>query len=133
MTTTTFQRAALASLMLGLAQTAPAAVTADEAAKLKGELTPMGAEKAGNKAGTIPAWDGGATKVPGGYKDGDPRPDPFAGEKPLLSISAKNMDQHADKLTEGVKALMKKYPTTASTSTRATAPPRCRNGPTTTR
>lgn len=87
-----------------------AAVSPDEAGKLKGELTPMGAEKAGNKAGTIPAWDGGATRAPAGYKEGDARPDPFAGEKPVLSISAKNMDQYADKLTEGTKALMKKYP-----------------------
>lgn len=100
----------LAALALGLIQTATAAVTAEEASKLKGELTPMGAEKAGNKAGTIPAWDGGATKVPAGYKEGDPRQDLFAAEKPVLSISAKNMDQYADKLTDGVKALMKKYP-----------------------
>jgi hypothetical protein len=36
-----------------------AAVGADEAAKLKTELTPLGAEKAGNKDGSIPAWTGG--------------------------------------------------------------------------
>src|SRR5207245_7644786 len=36
--------------------------------------------------------------------------DPFASEKPLFSIDAKNMDQHASNLTEGVKALMKRYP-----------------------
>jgi hypothetical protein len=38
------------------------------------------------------------------------RPDPYAGEKPLFSVDAKNMDQYADKLTEGEKAMMKKYP-----------------------
>ncbi len=45
-----------------MAATLPAlaAVSADEAAKLKSSLTPVGAEKAGNAAGTIPAWDGGA-------------------------------------------------------------------------
>jgi Protein of unknown function (DUF1329) len=89
---------------------AQAAVSADEAAKLKTTLTPMGAEKAGNKEGTIPNWEGGLTKAPAGYKNGDPRPDLFPGEKPVLSINAKNMDQHAAKLTDGVKALMKKYP-----------------------
>ena len=89
---------------------ARAAVSTEEAAKLKGSLTPMGAEKAGNKDGTIPAWDGGATKAPAGYKSGDPRPEMFPGEKPVMSISAKNMDAQADKLTDGVKALMKKYP-----------------------
>lgn len=87
-----------------------ATATADEAAQLKGTLTPLGAERAANKDGTIPAWDGGMTKAPAGYRNGDPRPDLFAGEKPRLQINAKNMEQHADKLTDGVKALMKKYP-----------------------
>jgi hypothetical protein len=101
-----------AALVLGVGAipAAFAAVPAEEAGKLKGELTPMGAEKAGNKAGTIPAWDGGVTKLPAGYKPGDLRADPFAGEKPLFSIDAKNMDQYADKLSEGTKALMKKFP-----------------------
>ena len=39
------------------------------------------------------------------------RPDPFAGEKPRLVIDARNMAEHADKLTEGHKALFKNYPT----------------------
>lgn len=37
-----------------------AAVGADEAARLGHELTPAGAEAAGNAAGTIPAWEGRA-------------------------------------------------------------------------
>lgn len=90
--------------------TVRAAVSAEEAAKLKTTLTPLGAEKAGNKEGTIPAWEGGLTKPAPGYKNGDPRPDPFPNDKPILSINAKNMDQHAAKLSDGVKALMKKYP-----------------------
>ncbi|MTV37005.1 DUF1329 domain-containing protein [Duganella radicis] len=108
----TIKRAAMSSLALGLvfSGAAIAAVSNEEAAKLKTELTPMGAEKAGNKAGTIPAWDGGLTKAPTGYKEGDTRADPYAAEKPLVSISARNMDQYADKLSDGVKALMKKYP-----------------------
>jgi hypothetical protein len=44
-----------------VAGTALAAVSAQEAARLGKDLTPMGAEKAGNAAGTIPAWDGGIT------------------------------------------------------------------------
>lgn len=86
------------------------AVSAEEAAKLKSSLTPMGAERAGNKEGTIPPWEGGVVKAPAGYTSGDPRSDIFPGEKPKLSISAKDMDAHADKLSDGVKALMKKYP-----------------------
>lgn len=100
----------LAAASLAVSVPALAAVSAEEAAKLKTTLTPLGAEKAGNKAGTIPAWDGGLTKAPSGYKNGDPRPDLFPGEKPTLSINAANMAQHADKLTDGVQALMKKYP-----------------------
>lgn len=87
-----------------------AAVSADEAAKLKSELTPLGAEKAGNKDGTIPAWTGGLTTPTAGFRNGGRRPDPFAGEKPVLKIDAKNADQHADRLTDGTKALLKKYP-----------------------
>jgi hypothetical protein len=98
------------AILLASAQLASAAVTAEEAAKLKTTLTPFGAEKAGNKEGTIPAWDGGYTQVPADYKSGQPRPDPFANEKPILTITAQNMDQYADKLAEGVKALLKKYP-----------------------
>lgn len=101
---------AIAVLSAAFMPLAHAAVSAEEAAKLKTTLTPLGAERAGNKDGSIPAWDGGLTKAPAGYKPGDPRPDPFAGEKPTLTISAKNMAQHDAKLTDGVKALMKKYP-----------------------
>src|SRR3954469_12822896 len=89
---------------------AMAAVGADEAAKLKSELTPLGAEKAGNKDGSIPAWTGGyTTRIPGD-KPGGRRGDPFGNEKPLLSITAKNADQYADKLTDGLKAMLQKYP-----------------------
>jgi len=88
-----------------------AAVSADEAKKLGNTLTAVGAEKAGNAAGTIPPYTGGLTTLPAGYKKGDPvRRDPYASEKPLYSIDAKNMAQYADKLTEGTKGLMKKYP-----------------------
>jgi hypothetical protein len=99
-----------AAVAMALAGQAFAAASAEEAAKLKTTLTPMGAEKAGNKDGSIPSWEGGMTKAPAGYKAGDIRPDFFAGEKAVASISAKNMDQYAGKLTDGVKGLMKKYP-----------------------
>lgn len=106
----TIRLLAAALAATGLLAPAHAAVSADEAAKLKTTLTPLGAERAGNKDGTIPAWDGGYTKLPAGWKNGDPRPDVFAGEKPLLSISAKNLAEHEARLTDGTKALMKRYP-----------------------
>src|SRR5574337_1752530 len=107
-----FQRTILvAALTAALASTAYAGVSADEAKKLGTTLTPVGAEKAASKDGSIPEYTGGLTTAPAGYKAGDGiRPDPFASEKPLFSIDAKNMDKYADKLTEGTKALMKKFP-----------------------
>ncbi len=88
------------------------AVTGDEAAKLKAELTPLGGEKGGNKEGTIPAWNGGYTTPIPGDKPAGRRGDPFKDEKPQLSITAKNMGQYADKLTDGTKAMLAKYPDT---------------------
>ncbi|SEB15959.1 DUF1329 domain-containing protein [Variovorax sp. YR216] len=89
---------------------AHAAVTANEAATLKTSLTPLGGEKAGNKDGSIPAWSGGQTTPIAGDKPGGRRGDPFKAEKPLYTVTAANMAQHADKLTDGVKALLLKYP-----------------------
>jgi hypothetical protein len=111
MRSNTLQRAALAAA-LAIIIPAHAAVTPEEAAKLKTELTPFGAERAGNKEGTIPPWTGGYTTPIPGFKNGGRRGDPFANEKPLFSINAANMAQHADKLTEGTQALLKKYPQT---------------------
>jgi hypothetical protein len=86
-----------------------AGVSAAEADKLKSELTPFGAERAGNKAGTIPAWTGGYTTVAAEYKSGS-RSDPFAADKPLYTVDASNMAQHLDKLSDGQQAMLKKYP-----------------------
>jgi hypothetical protein len=86
------------------------ASTPDEANLLKTTLTPLGGEKAGNKDGSIPAWDGGYTK-PISSVDGR-RGDAFKGEKPVLTITAKNADQYAAKLTEGTLAMLKKHPNT---------------------
>lgn len=97
-------------ILLAVPQAGFAAVSPEEAEKLKTTLTPMGAERAGNKEGTIPAWEGGYKTVPPGYKTGDIRPDPFANEKPLFSITSQNVNQYADKLSEGNRALFKKYP-----------------------
>lgn len=90
-----------------------AAVTAEEAKQLGTSLTWWGAEMAGNKDGTIPAYNGGLTNGPAVKPDAkgySVYPDPFAAEKPILRITAQNMGQYADKLAEGQKALLKKYP-----------------------
>lgn len=90
-----------------------AAVSADEAKELGTTLTPVGAIKAGNADGTIPAWTGGLTTPPAGYT---PKLapgayiDPFKGEKPVLRIDSKNAAQYADKLSAGTKELLKRNP-----------------------
>ncbi|MBR9791283.1 MAG: DUF1329 domain-containing protein [Gammaproteobacteria bacterium] len=89
-----------------------AKVTADEAAKLGTELTPLGGEKAGNADGSIPAWTGGITSTPPGYSAGDFHPDPYAGETPEFVITAANYQQYADQLSEGLKKMFETYPDT---------------------
>ncbi|MDX1570014.1 MAG: DUF1329 domain-containing protein [Xanthomonadales bacterium] len=77
--------------------------------ELGSELTPMGAEAAGNAAGTIPAWSGGVTEPPIGYQPGEPHVDPF-GDQPLHVISASNHAQHTAVLSPGLVALLQRYP-----------------------
>ncbi len=102
--------AALAASALLPTTSASAAVSAQEAETLKGALTPLGGEKAGNKDGSIPEWKGGQTTALPGGKMGDIPTTIFADEKPLLKIDAKTMAAHADKLSDGTQALLKKYP-----------------------
>lgn len=88
-----------------------AKVSAEEAAKLGAELTPVGAEKSGNADGTIPEWTGGLTTIPAGFEPGKPYINPFADDKPLFVIDKSNAAQYQDKLSEGQKAMLSKYNT----------------------
>lgn len=87
-----------------------AKVPAEVAARLGQDLSPMGAEIAGNKDGTIPSWDGGITAPPPGVSF-DPKtqqpPDPFGSDQPKFTIDSGNMGQYEGKLTEGYKQLLK--------------------------
>lgn len=87
-----------------------AKLPADQVARLGADLTPLGAEKAGNKDGSIPAWTGGITSVPAGYKPGDHHPNPFAADKVLFTITKANMEQHKALLSPGQQALFNLYP-----------------------
>ena len=92
---------------------AEAAVPPAQVARLGKDLTPMGSEKAGNKDGSVPSWQGGLTKPPAGigYQKGKHLPNPFAKDKPLFRITAANMARHDKYLTAGQKALLKLYDT----------------------
>ncbi len=87
-----------------------AAVTPEEAARLGTDLTPLGAERAGNASGTIPAWDGGLSR-PG--EDSNRPQNLFADEKPLFTITRANLDQYRDQLSPGQIAMFERYDTWA--------------------
>ena len=96
------------ALLLG-GNDAFAKLTDAEAARLGNDLTPVGAEKAGNADGSIPAWQGGLTAPPAGWSPEKGYVDPFPQDKPQMVITAANADQYKDKLSPGTLALLKKY------------------------
>lgn len=97
-------------LLAGCALQAQAKVDITEAARLGSDLTPLGAERAGNAAGTIPAWDGGVTTPPAGYQPGMHHLDPFKADAVQYVVNSKNMGQYQTLLPEGLKALLQKQP-----------------------
>jgi hypothetical protein len=98
-----FLAAALASV------SAHAQVGADQASRLGRDLTPLGAEKAGNADGSIPAWDGGLAQDANAYQAAAGYKDPYAGEQPLLVITRANAKEHADRLSPGQLAMFERY------------------------
>ncbi len=101
----------IACIALGITGITGAAVSEEEAKQLGAALLPWGAEKAGNKEGTIPAYIDERVRAPAGYDPKEPGhlPDPW-NDKPLYSITAQNAAQYADHLTEGHLAMFRKYP-----------------------
>ena len=87
---------------------ATAKVTPQEANKLGKQLTLMGAEKAGNSAGSIPAYKGGLKQ----NSNVDPYQDIYANEAPLFVITRDNLAKHKNNLTPGQLAMFAKYPAT---------------------
>jgi hypothetical protein len=77
---------------------------------LKSTLMPLGGLRAGNADGTIPAWTGELIPLPADYVSGTLRPDPFAGEQALFTITAANMSQYKDKLSAGDIYLLQSHP-----------------------
>lgn len=107
---TLMQTGALALSLL--ATSVMAKVSSDEAAQLGGTLTPLGAEKAANAAGSIPEWTGGLPTNAGAVDGKGFLADPFAAEQPLFTITAANVEQYKDKLSAGQLAMFKRYPDT---------------------
>ena len=93
------------------AHNAVAKVTAEEAAKLGTSLTPVGAQMAGNAAGTIPAWTGGLNTKNSKPSEDPGRPsNPFASDKVLFEITNANLSTYQANLSPGQIAMFNKYP-----------------------
>jgi len=123
------RRWALAAVVAALPFTASwATATADEAAKLGGELTPIGAVAAASADGNVPAYQG-EKMFPADMKSWTPQyleqlrnsdVKKLEAEfkkaldksvlEPFDTVTKANMAKYADKLTEGQKALLNKYP-----------------------
>lgn len=102
----------LSALLVAFAGSVAAKVSPEQADRLGKDLTPTGAERAGNKDGTIPAWEGGITKPPAGFVKGKHMVDPYPNDKVLFTITSKNAEQYKDQLSPGLLALLKTYPDT---------------------
>src|SRR5687768_14674637 len=94
-----FAAASMGMLAAAFSGTAMAKVDAAKAEALKSTLTPLGGEKAANKDGSIPAWDGGLSKAPAGFGGAGKRyVDPFPEDKPKFTIGKDNLAQYQAKL-----------------------------------
>lgn len=89
---------------------AHASVDSAQAARLGQDLTPLGGERAGNAAGTIPAWDGGMAQPPANYQPGMHHPDPYSADAQLYQVNSQNLAQHQAQLPDGLKLLLEKNP-----------------------
>ncbi len=90
------------ALGLSVLSASPAcsAVVAKEAEQLKSNLTPVGAERAGNQEGSIPPWSGGGVEAS----------DSLGSERPVLVITGANFRDYRARLPEGQMRLFETHP-----------------------
>lgn len=100
---------ACAALMV-FAHQANADASAKDIARLGKDLTPVGAEKAGNADGSIPAWEGGLTKPPAGFDRNNGYLNPYSADKVIATVTAANLAQYQALLAPGQIELLKRYP-----------------------
>lgn len=112
MTKTTFCKVAVLGTLMLASAVAQARVDASMAARLQSDLTPIGAERAGNQDGSIPAWDGGLSATPAAYEEGRGYVDPYADDQPLYRVSAANAEGFKDRLSPGQQAMLRRYSNT---------------------
>ncbi|MCQ4288795.1 DUF1329 domain-containing protein [Pseudomonas stutzeri] len=81
----------------------------NDPARLDSVLTPVGAERAGNADGSIPAWDGGMKPGVAAISANGDYSDPFAAEQPLYVITQANVSKYKDQLSVGQQAMLERY------------------------
>lgn len=96
-------------LAFGIYGAALAGVPPEVAARLSQDLTPFGAERAGNADGSIPEWTGGLQTPPPGYETGMHHIDPFADEVPLFTITSANEAEYEARLTGVSRAMLRHW------------------------
>ena len=101
--------AAVTIAALSMSGSAWAKVAPGEAKRLKNELTPVGAVRAANDAGTIPAWQGGLATPPANWKKGSVEVNPFPQDEPLFVVTRDNLELYRDKLTDGQIKMLEQY------------------------
>ena len=100
---------ALTLALPGMSGDARGEISPEQVARLDADLTPLGAERAGNADGTIPPWEGGITAPPPSYEPGMHHPDPYPDDQVLFTIDRSNLDNYKDKLTAGQQAMLLAY------------------------
>ncbi|MEQ8827441.1 MAG: DUF1329 domain-containing protein, partial [Parvibaculum sp.] len=101
----------LAALTGAAATAANAAVPEAQVNRLGNDLTPIGAERAGE--GDIPEWTGGLSSVPSNvdYQPGEHLKDPFPSDPVRYTVTGANAAEYADILTAGQRAMLDLYDT----------------------
>jgi hypothetical protein len=97
-------------LLLAVALQAQAKVDETQAARLGQDLTPLGGERAGNAAGSIPAWQGGLAQQPANYRPGMHHPDPYAEDAPLYRVDRQNLGDYQAQVPAGLQTLLERHP-----------------------
>lgn len=97
-------------LLAAVALPAYARVDAAQAARLGQDLMPLGGERAGNAAGTIPSWEGGLSTPPANFQPGMHHPDPYASDAQLYRVDQSNAAQYKAVLAPGFQKLLEQHP-----------------------
>ncbi|NPU91147.1 MAG: DUF1329 domain-containing protein [Gammaproteobacteria bacterium] len=91
-----------------LVTAAQAATPTRDAERLQRELTPVGAERAGNRDGSIPLWKADQLSDEAHLQ----WLQDISAEEPLFTINKDNLAQYRPQLSAGVQAMFEHYPDT---------------------